>query len=53
MCSDWQPVSGAIIVRNGQLVEISLKEYRELGGEVLLGEDGVLTEVLVDKSHAN
>ena len=40
-------------MRNGQLVEVSLEEYRELGGEVLLSESGVTTEILVDKSHAH
>lgn len=47
------PVTGALVVRNGELVEISFEEYRALGGVLELNEFGVCGEVIVDRSHAH
>lgn len=47
------PVRGALVIRNGHVVEISLEEYKEIGGVLQLNEHGVFGEILMDRSHAH
>jgi hypothetical protein len=51
--SDGYPVRGALVVRNGHVVEISLEEYREIGGDLSLNEHGVFGEILMDRSRCH
>jgi hypothetical protein len=46
-------VRGALVIRNGHVVEISLEEYREIGGELSLNEHGVCGEILMDRSRCH